>query len=105
MRMPQFSKINKHRRFNYTPMYYDEQKEELQERIEQAKIKYHQTEATDDLVRKERMKSAFKKSADINVSANRNGAVRRTIILLTIVAMLCYYVITHSSEIFALISN
>jgi hypothetical protein len=105
MRMPQFSKVNKNRRFNYTPMYYDAQKEELQERIEKAKIKYQQTEATDDLVRQERMKSAFEKSADINISSNRNGAARRTIVLVTIIAMLCYYVFTHSTEIFALISK
>ena len=57
MKLPSFIKQNVHSRFEFTPRYYDERKE----RIEQIKAKYngeHSTEAT-----RARLHGSFKKNA------------------------------------------
>ena len=40
MGIPRFFKIPKHRQFNYQPIYYDEQKEQLEERIKNIEQEY-----------------------------------------------------------------
>lgn len=40
MGIPRFFKIPKHRQFDYKPIYYDEQKEKLQERIRKIEQEY-----------------------------------------------------------------
>ena len=40
MGIPRFFKVPKHRQFNYQPVYYDEQKERLQERIQLIEQEY-----------------------------------------------------------------
>ena len=38
MKIPSIMKINKHKRFNYTPRYYDPVKERIEEKITEARI-------------------------------------------------------------------
>ena len=40
MGIPRFFKVPKHRQFEYKPIYYDEQKEQLQERIKNIEKEY-----------------------------------------------------------------
>ena len=40
MGIPSFFKIPRHKQFNYEPLYYDERKEKLQERIKQIEQEY-----------------------------------------------------------------
>lgn len=40
MGIPRFFKIAKHRQYNYQPIYYDEQKEQLEERIKNIEREY-----------------------------------------------------------------
>ena len=40
MGIPRFFKIPEHKHFNYQPIYYDEQKERLQERIKEIEQEY-----------------------------------------------------------------
>jgi hypothetical protein len=40
MGIPRFFRIPKHRQFNYQPIYYDEQKEQLEERIKNIEQEY-----------------------------------------------------------------
>ena len=57
MKLPSFIPLNSYQRFRFTPRYYDERKE----RIEQLEQKYHgehSTEAT-----RERLKGSFKKTS------------------------------------------
>jgi len=40
MGIPRFFKIPQHKQFNYEPLYYDERKEKLQERIKRIEQEY-----------------------------------------------------------------
>ncbi len=40
MGIPRFFKIPQHKKFNYQPLYYDEQKEQLEERIRKIEQEY-----------------------------------------------------------------
>jgi hypothetical protein len=40
MGIPRFFKVPQHKQFNYEPLYYDERKERLQERIKQIEQEY-----------------------------------------------------------------
>lgn len=60
-----FSKLPRHRKFTYTPMYYDEQSEELKFRVEQIKREMGSEEYTKEST-EQSIRSAFKarKSAE-----------------------------------------
>ncbi len=61
----------KHKKFQYTPRYYDEQKEELKERVRRAEKRAEDTEDA----RKERIKTGMRRS--VNTSGMDLGKVRR----------------------------
>ena len=71
MKLPSFIPLNPYNRFKFTPRYYDERKE----RLDQLEEKYHgehSTEAT-----RERLKGSFKKTTKGKASSktNRNLAI------------------------------
>lgn len=46
-----FSKLPRHRKFSYTPLYYDEDKENLKERVQQLKREMGEAESTEQSVK------------------------------------------------------
>lgn len=78
MRIPSFIKINNYNRFEFTPRYYDERKE----RIEQLEEKYGHKDSPE--ATRIRLKGSFKKGQ--KRSSNKSTTIR----LLLIVAGLSY---------------
>ncbi|CAG5079409.1 hypothetical protein [Parvicella tangerina] len=95
MKFPSFSKINKHRKFHYTPMYYDPEKEELDERVKMAKIKYGIEEGDETLKRKIRMQDQFKESKSAMDSMKRWNSSIRLFVILGIIIYLAYIVFAN----------
>ncbi|MBT8326322.1 MAG: hypothetical protein KJP21_01280 [Bacteroidia bacterium] len=54
-----FSRLPRHRKFTYTPLYYDEQSEELKSRVEQIKREMGEEQYTQDSTEAS-IRSAFK---------------------------------------------
>ena len=95
-----FMKVNKHKRFDYTPRYYDERKERLDKLV-----KKHQKETelnTDRTEHRERLKQRIADNWENNaasVSASRAANLRLIIILVVLLAAV--YFILDYVDIFA----
>ena len=85
----------KNKKFTFKPRYYDEQKEELEKRVEQIKKEMGVSDEDPDKpyvssIRKGQMRGYFKKSAE----QKRKSTIRMVIILIVLIAIvyfLLYY--------------
>lgn len=95
MRLPTLMKINKHKRFNYTPRYYDPVKERVDEKIEEARraqgVDGDDTQAGYSV----RISEAFRRRE----RENRNMGSFRLMFLLAIIVVLATYVIYGSKNV------
>ena len=97
----QFMKVNRHKRYEYTPRYYDARKERLQKLID----KHNEKESDlskDDFAYRERIKQRIADSYDSNMStasASRAANIRLIIILAAL--LLASYFILDYVDIFA----
>ena len=85
-----FFNLPKNKTFNYTPRYYDEQKEDLEKRIQQAKQELGINDNDDkkpyvSTIRKGQMKSHSKHSAE-----QRRKSSGRLFLIIVILAILVY---------------
>jgi len=83
MKLPSFIPLNSYQRFKFTPRYYDERKE----RLEQLEEKYHgvhSTEATRD-----RLKGSFKKTS----KAKGGSTNMRLLILIAGMSFIAWYLL------------
>lgn len=85
-----FFNLPKNKTFNYTPRYYDEQKEDLEKRIQQAKQELGISDKDDkkpyvSTIRKGQMKSYAKHSAE-----QRRKSSGRLFLIIVILAILVY---------------
>ena len=83
--MPSFFKLRKNKKFEYTPRYYDERKE----RLENMK-KQHGNEKT---TAEQRMRGKFKRPTRTTMPGIFSGATLRTFIILGILVMAVYYLL------------
>lgn len=96
----QFMKVNKHRRYDYTPRYYDERKERLEKLIK----KHNERESNiskDDYAYRERIKQRIADGYESNMStasASRAANIRLIIILAAL--LLASYLILDYVDIF-----
>lgn len=95
MAVPSFFKTPKHRQFNYRPIYYNQQKEELQERIRQIEqeMGVNKPEGSNYVpgIKKGQMKGHFRDTRRVKRQSN----VRLLVILLALFA-LAYYLVYHN---------
>jgi len=83
MALPSFFKINKNRRFNFTPRYYDPQKENLEKRIKsiEQEMGVKEGEAYRPSIRKGQMTNYFNRKKG---KAQKQSNIRLVIILLVL---------------------
>ena len=83
----------KNKRFNYQPRYYDEQKEELENRIKRAKQELGLSEDDDTYIPniKGQIRSGYRKKS----RAARQKTGMRMIIILAILALIFYFLLYY----------
>ena len=91
----QFIKVNRHKKYNYSPRYYDERKERLERLIE----KYEEKEDVDkqSAEYRARMKQRIEQSWEMNsasASSARSANVR-LIIILAALLLLTYFILDY----------
>ena len=106
MRIPQFTKINRHRTFDYTPMYYDAQKEDLDNRVKAIKEEIGDKDDNAEVNREARLRAQFKQNSETlsHKSKNRSSSIRMVIIL-ALVLYLGYLVFTNLDGFMARLLN
>ncbi len=83
--MKSFFKLQKNKKFGYTPRYYDERKE----RLENLKKQYNQEEISVE----ERMRGKFKRPQKQTMPGLFSGATLRTFLILGILVLVVYYLL------------
>ncbi len=98
MRLPTIIKLPEHKTFTFRPRYWDQQKEELQERIEMAKREVGKASAVNEngeyvpLIKKGRMRTAYLSSNLQHTRKRETGkANARFIVILAILGFIAYY--------------
>jgi hypothetical protein len=84
------------RRFNYIPRYYDEDKEEFNERVERARQELEGSNNPDDFAK--RMKAGFKKRTKAYNSVyniDKKGSTLRTIFIAGMLGLIFYLLFSH----------
>lgn len=88
-----FSKLPRHRKFNYSPVYYNEQEEELHARVEDIKREMGEKTSTQDSV-KENIRRAYKaKQADTRYGTipSQKFYGLRIVLIASILGVIFYY--------------
>lgn len=87
-----FNRTPKHQRFNYVPRYYDEDKEDLQERVRLAK-----GEAGNADLAKSRIRSGFKRRSRAGTSNPSAKSAIRLMLIIAILVLFTYMILTSDS--------
>lgn len=85
MDLPRFFRTYKHRQFNYIPLYYDRQKEELKERIR--RIEQEESGKNEGEYQKSIIRGSFRHVSGYRAKANRASALRTVFIILILLAL------------------
>ncbi len=83
--MPSFFKLQKNKKFGYTPRYYNERKE----RLDNLKKQYSEEETTAE----QRMRGKFKRPTKTTMPGLFSGATLRTFFILGILVLVVYYLL------------
>ncbi len=83
--MSSFFKLNRNKKFSYTPRYYDERKE----RLENLKKQYGEEETTAE----QRIRGKFKRPRKQTMPGIFSGATLRTFLILGILVLVVYYLL------------
>ncbi|PID88389.1 MAG: hypothetical protein CSB06_00515 [Bacteroidia bacterium] len=91
-RLFRFIKLSEHKRFDYKPLYYDERKEKLQQRIEAARAS---KDTLEDQAYRPDIKGRFtSKFAGQQVRKDKQAARLRTISILAVLSITAYFILT-----------
>jgi len=85
MELPKFFRTYKHRQFNYIPRFYDQQKEELKERIR--RIENESKKAEKGEYDRSIIRGSFRHSSAYRAKANRASALRTLLIIFILAAL------------------
>jgi len=85
--MPSFFKLNRNKKYNYLPRYYDEKKE----RLENLKKKYQGEEVSAE----HRIRGKFKRPEKQVIPGLFSGATLRTFLILAILILIVIYVLRN----------
>ena len=88
MDLPRFFRSYKPRPFNYIPVYYDRQKEELNERIR--RIKEEESGKKEGEYKKSIIRGSFRHVSAYRAKANRASALRTLLIILILLAFVLF---------------
>lgn len=88
MGIPRFFKVPQHKQFHYEPIYYDERKERLEERIKEIEMEYGIK--TDDRPMRSIRKGSFSTFYSKRKKAERYSTTR-LIIIMIFLAFISYY--------------
>mgnify|MGYP000421397754 CR=1 FL=1 len=106
MRIPQFTKINRHRSFDYTPMYYNPEKEDLDNRVKAIKAQMEENSESSDADREARLRAQFKQnSSSLSYKSKNMSSTIRMIIILGLVLYLGYVVFSNLDGFMAKLLN
>ncbi|MFO7657606.1 MAG: hypothetical protein R6W78_11100 [Bacteroidales bacterium] len=81
----QFFKLDKHKEFNYTPLYYDKEKEEFNERVRRIEEEMGITKSSDGY-KPGIKKGTLRENLHSSKRQNRTGSMRFFLILLILLA-------------------
>lgn len=92
-----FSKLPRHRKFDYSPIYYDPSKEDLHERVTRAKVEMGEVDSTQDLA-ENNIRRAFERKKNINRYAipSPKHYRLRLIVIATVLTILFYKLLTSN---------
>ena len=92
----QFIKVNRHKKYNYTPRYYDERKERLQGLIDKYKESDEEIDKNSAEYRA-RMKQRIEQSWEMNsaTASNARSANIRLIIILAALLLATYFILDY----------
>ena len=98
-----FSRLPKHRKFNYTPVYYDEQKEELDARVQQAKREIGALQL-DENAAKDNIRKLYKSKQHSNryTSSAQKGYLLKMALIIMILSAITYKLIQSDALTFIL---
>ena len=106
MKVPQFSKINRHRNFDYTPMYYNPEKEDLDNRVKAIKADMEGKSESEDVDREARLRAQFKQnSGSLSYKSKNMSSTIRMMIILGLILYLGYIVFTNLDGFMAKLLN
>jgi hypothetical protein len=86
--LPKFFRTYKHKQFNYMPLYYNQQKEELEERVRRIENEL-QGKPTGEY-KPGIIKGSFKHLHSMRKKSNRVSSVRLIVIILVLIALVYY---------------
>lgn len=89
MGIPRLFKLPTHKRFHYTPLYYDEQKEELEERIRKIELEYGKVKNNKEYtpgIKKGQMRNYYYRNR-----GERSNSTARVLIILLFLLALAYF--------------
>ena len=90
MDLPRFFRSYKHRQFNYIPVYYDRQKEELQERVRRIKKEESGEKEKEGEQKNSIIRGSFRHVSAYRAKANRASALRTLAIVLILLALVLF---------------
>jgi len=90
MDLPRFFRSYKPRQFNYIPVYYNRQKEELKERIRRIKEEESGEREKEGEYRKSIIRGSFKHVSAYRAKANRASSLRTVLIILILLAFVLF---------------
>lgn len=91
--LPKFFRTYKNRQFTFIPRFYDEQKEELQERIRKAEREMKGSTGEGREYTKSIIRGSFRQTRQQRVTANRNSFLR-LVLIIAILLLLVYFLFT-----------
>ena len=97
-----FNKRIKHRRFDYTPRYYDPEKEALKERIEQYKGDQSELNKTKSRI-KSGLRQKYRADQEYKKSLQRKSNVR--LLLIIIILLFLSYMLLQSDKILTILQT
>ena len=89
MNLPSFFRTYKNKQFNYIPVYYDQQKEELQERIRKIEAEA-KGDKTDEEFNRSIIKGSFRHMSAYRTKGNRASSLRIVIIIAILLAFVFF---------------
>ncbi|MBW7867242.1 MAG: hypothetical protein H3C31_02830 [Brumimicrobium sp.] len=96
-----FMKVNKNKRFEYTPRYYDERKE----RIEHLK-KLYDEDSSDTQVKRDELRSQMQQAwRGKTYEKQKNAANIRLIVILAVILVIVYYIFGYVDTFSAEVTN
>ena len=95
MGLPVFFKLQKHKRFNFVPRYYDERKEELKKKVEKINQEIEKVENSNVSTYVPNIKGQFRRYYRRSSSKSKQHSNIRLIIIIIVLFLIAYYLLFY----------